>query len=83
MNSAEIIIPTIQETPKQAIIKQAKNNKFNIYIIVEGAEIPVGTRIGGNDSIGIYKTTEFETYDDAVQWIDGSDGKFVLKEDVI
>ena len=73
--------PTKQETAKQAVIKRAKNNKYNIYVIFEGREIPVGTKVGEVLDKGLYKTTEFETYDDAVKWIDGSNGKFVLKQE--
>lgn len=77
----EIITTTTQKVAKQAVIKRAKNNKYNIYVIFEGREIPVGTKVGEVLDKGLYKTTEFETYDDAIKWIDGSDGKFVLKEE--
>ena len=69
--------PTKQETAKQAVIKRAKNNKYNIYILFDGREIPVGTKVGEVLDKVLYTITEFETYDDAVKWIDGSNGKFV------
>lgn len=66
----------------QAIIKKTKTNKFNIFINDDGREIPVGTKVGELLDKGLYKTTEFETYDDAIKWIDSSGGKFVLKQEV-
>lgn len=65
----------------QAEIKKTKGNKFNIFINHDGKKIPVGTTVGELLDKSLFKTTEFETYDEAVKWIDGSNGKFVLKKE--
>lgn len=53
-------------------------DSWNIFIEVDGRDIPVGTTLSKGEP-AFYKTTEFNTKEDAIDWINNS--PFELKEE--
>lgn len=62
---------------KAKIIKN-ENGKYNIYVNTGIEEIPVGHVI--NEKIGIFEIVEWNTYEDAKEWIKSKGDKFELLE---
>ena len=54
---------------------------WNIFIEVDGRDIPVGTKVGEVLDKGLYKTTEFNSKEEAIEWINNS--PFELKEEKV
>jgi hypothetical protein len=65
--------------PYKAKIVENKNNKYNVYVNVDGTEMPVARTI--DDKLPIFDIVEWDTRDDAVEYINSKEGKLELLEE--
>lgn len=59
-------------------IVENENNKYNIYAKVNGEEIPMGQTI--SEEANIFKTAEWDTREDAIKYIESTNGELELVE---
>lgn len=62
----------------KAKIVENKNHKYNVYVNVDGTEMPVARTI--DDKLPIFDIVEWDTYEEAKMWICSKDGKLELLE---
>ena len=56
-------------------------DSWNVFIEVDGRDIPVGTTVGELLDKSLFNTTEFNSEEEAIEWITNS--PFELKEEKV
>ena len=65
--------------PKAKLRYNKSTDSWNVFVEANGKDVPVGTTVGELLDKKLFKTTEWDTREEAIEWINNS--PFELKEE--